>query len=251
MPLVAAAERLTQLRKIDVPSRFAHKLEEEIRARTRAQKLSEQSQSGKLIPFVPTQRFTRPTRSLSRRAWVAIIACVAMLLIISASLLTVSVHNVPRDPLVSNAQQTATQAQVEPTNSTQNRANASIQQLHSSIVELSVAVNEGQNDDAIRQALNTVSTWTSTSQEQVAALPDSSELPAIQQNLAKEIAEEEQTLHLLLKQIDWPMKVIFTHQLGLSGEPVLTVTSVAVHTQNSGALLVTLTGTYFSSMLSL
>ncbi len=93
--------------------------------------------------------------------------------------------------------------------------------------------------------------WTNTSQERVKALPVGSGLSAMQQNLAIEIAEEKQTLHLTLNQVDWPLKVDFTRQLGVVGEPVSTIASVVVSAENSGALQVTLTGSHFSSSAQL
>jgi hypothetical protein len=244
--VLEAAESLRQLQKVNVPPDFAHRLEGEIRARVRSQRASQQLETGRLISLVPSQGVApRPRHSQKRRAWGVALGAVAVLLIAFASLLTLSAHGFPGNA-PSESQQAENQETLTPGNAPQNRADAAISQLRSSLADLSTVVDEGRGDGAIQQALNTVSAWTSNSREAVSALPAGSELQVDQQSLKEALAEEDQTLRLLLKHVDWPMKVAFTRQLGVLGDPVPTVIHVTALAQINETLLVTLTGTNFA-----
>jgi hypothetical protein len=54
------------------------------------------------------------------------------------------------------------------------------------------------------------------------------------------------TVRQLLDQVDWPVRLACTQQLGALGDAVPTVTQVMVHAQSNGTLLITLTGTHFA-----
>lgn len=239
--LLDAAARLTQLRSINVPSSFERKLEQELRARVRTQKIAKLNQSGQLLPPAPVPGSTRAVHLLKRQAWAAIICLVALLLIICTGLL-VSGQGFPGNPF----KQTAHPGTPHLSQSTQDPANAAIQQLYSSLSDLKTVVNERRSDDAIQHALNAVADWTRTSQQEAATPGATSATPATEQKLAQGIAQEKQTLHLLLSQVDWSMKLAFTHQLGVLREPVPTVTAANAHLLSSGNTLVTLTGSNFS-----
>lgn len=242
--LLDAAEKLSQLRSINVPSLFAQKLEGELRARARAQNSAKLKQSGQLLLLAPARGSTRTIHPLKRQAWAAVICLVSILLIICTVIL-VSISSLPGDPFYTLTQ-TGKHVKLHLSNRVQDQANAAIQQLYSSLSDLKTVVNDGRGDDAIQQALNALADWTSTSQQEVATLDTSSEIPAIEQKLAQGIADEKQTLHFLLNQVDWSMKLAFSHQLGVLGEQVPTVATASIHILNSGNALVTLTGTNFS-----
>jgi hypothetical protein len=55
----------------------------------------------------------------------------------------------------------------------------------------------------------------------------------------------------MLDQVDWPVRLAFTRQLGALGDAVPTVTQVLVHPQSNGTLLITLTGTHFAPHVEL
>ncbi len=244
---LVAAENLMQLRKINVPPEFARRLEGELRASVRAQKVSQQTETGRLIPLTPSQgSVSRPYRSLKRRTWVSTLGAVAVLLIAFASLLTISARSLPGDPLY-NLKQAENRWALNFGGDPQNHANSAIGQLHSALADLSTVVNEGRDDGAIQQALNTVSTWTNNSREEVSALPAGSDLQTTRQSLEEALIEEDRTLRLLLNHVDWSMKVAFTHQLGALGDPVPAVTHVTMRAQDNGTLLITLTGAGFAS----
>lgn len=69
---------------------------------------------------------------------------------------------------------------------------------------------------------------------------------AAQRDLEGALAEEEQTLRHLLHQVEWPLGLAFTQQLGVLGDPVPTVTQVMVRRQSTGTRLITLMGTHFA-----
>lgn len=185
-----------------------------------------------------------------RRAWVTTLGAVAVLLIAFASLLTLSAQNSSGN-LPSGWKQDQKQETLTARAGAQNEALAALGHLHSALTSLTTVVNEGQNDHAIRQALETVSLWTRTSERAVSALPADLALQVTQHRLNEVLAEENQTLRLLLVQVDWPMKVAFTRQLGMLGDPVPRVIHVTVRAKTAGMFLVTLTGANFASRAQL
>ena len=248
---LAAARMLVQLQELALPAKFAHRLEGEIRIRARSQSVSQHIEAGRLIPFTPSQgAVPQPHRPLKRRAWVATVGAVAVLLTAFASLLTLSAHSLPGDPL-SGLKQAENQWTLPFGGDPQSHADAAIGQLRSSILDLNTVVNEGRDDGAIQQALSTVSVWTNNSREAVSALSAGPALQTAQQSLDGALRQEDQTLRLLLNHVDWPMKVAFTRQLGMLGDPVPTVIHVTVRAQSNGTLLVTLTGADFASRTQL
>lgn len=257
-----AVEALAQLKEISIPHEFANNLELSIRARAR--NLNEQNCGN--IPLTQTHSLNdqnrwiiQPVQSHSpidpqplfkRRAWITFLRIAAVLIIAGIGVLTASAHSLPGDALY-GLSQAEKQFTLTFAGAPQNRANLQIDQLRSAIVDLSTAVNEGRDDGAIRLALNTVTAKTSDSQEAVAALPVDSMREEARRALSSALAKEEQILHLLLNNVDWPVRLAFTQQLGTLGESVPTVTNVVVHTQSKGTLLITLTGTHFAPQAQL
>ena len=241
---LAAAERLAQLQEIEVPPTFASYLELSIRARARAQ------QDGRTIPLVRPRSPAGSSRFLMRRAWITVLEIAAVLILALVGILTASARSLPGDALY-GLKQAEYQFTLTFTSDPHDRASAQIDQLHSTLVDLSTAVNNGRDDDAIRLALKLVAAKTNDSREAVAALPAGSEREAAQRDLDSVLADEEQTLRHLLDRGDWPMQLAFTRQLGALGDPVPTVTHAMVRTQSNGTLLITLTGTHFAPQAEL
>lgn len=165
------------------------------------------------------------------------VACVGVL--------TASARSLPGDALY-GLKQAEKQFTLSFANNPQNRASAQIDQLRSALVDLNTVVNDGRDDEAIRVALDTVVAKTSDSREAVAALTAGSERDAAQRGLDGILAVEDQTLRHLLNNVDWPMRLALTHQLGALSDPVPTVTDVKVSAQSNGTLLLTLIGTHFA-----
>ena len=259
---MAAAEALAQLKDISIPHEFAHNLELSIRARARnlneenrgtisfAQTYNLNEHKRRTISPVQSQSPVDPQPLFKRRAWITLLRVAAVFIIAGIGILTASERSQPGDALYGLGQ-AEKQFTLTFAGAAQNSANLQIDQLRSAIVDLKTAVNEGRDDGAIKLALATVAAKTSKSQEAVAALPADSTHEEVQEALSSVLAEEEQTLHLLLNNVDWSVRLAFTQQLGTLGESVPTVTNVVVHTQSNGTLLITLTGTYFAPQAQL
>jgi IPT/TIG domain len=236
---LAAAEALTQLREIDVPYEFAGHLEFTIRTHTR--ELAQQNSTTIQIvrPRSPAQHFPM------RRAWLAVLGIAAVLMLACVGMLTASAQSLPGDTFY-GLKQAENQFKITLASNPQDRISVQIEQVQSTLVDLSTVVNARRDDDAIRLALNSVAAKTKDSRGAVAALPASPEREAAQRELDGVLAREEQTLRHLLDNVDWPIRLAFTQQLGVLGDPVPTVTHVVVRTQSNGTLLITLTGTHFA-----
>jgi hypothetical protein len=165
-------------------------------------------------------------------------------------LLTVSAHSLPGDALY-GLKQAEHQFTLTFENNPQNRVSAQIDLLRSALVDLGAVVNDGRSDDAIRLALDTVAAKTIACRGAVAAVPAGSEREVAQRDLDSILTEEEQTLRHQLDQVDWPIRLAFTQQLGTLGDPVPTVTHVAIRTQINGMLLITMTGSHFAPQAEL
>src|SRR5258708_4357268 len=237
----AAADVLTQLREIAVPPEFAGYLELYIRARAR----SFGQQTSNAIPVVCPRSRAGSQRFLARRSWTAVLGFAAVLLAACISILTASARSLPGDTLY-GLKQAEYQLTLNFASGPQDRASAQIDQLRNALVDLRTVVTAGRADDAIRLALSSVAAKTNDSQGAVAALPAGAEREATERDLDGVLAQEEQTVRQMLDQVDWPVRLAFTQQLGALGDPVPTVTQVLVHPQSNGTLLITLTGTHFT-----
>jgi len=236
---LAAAEVLTQLREIDVPSEFASYLELYIRARSFGQ------QTSNALPVVHPRSRAGTHRFLARPAWTAVLGIAAVLLVACIGLLTASARSLPGDTLY-GVKQAENQLTLTFAGGPQDRASAQIEQLQSALLDLRTVVTEGRADDAIRLALASIAANTDASRGAVAALPAGAGREAAELGLDGVLAQEEQTVRHLLDQVDWPVRLAFTRQLGALGDAVPTVTQVMVRQESNGTLLITLTGTHFA-----
>jgi hypothetical protein len=240
---LAAAHALVQLNKIDIPPAFAQKLELSIRSRARDLARQNYNSLSTTRPLsIP--RSPRPQRPLVHRAWCAALGIAAALLA-CVGILTASAHSLPGDALY-GLKQAEEQFTLDFSNSPQDRVNAQINQLHSTLADLNTVVNAGRGDDAIRLALNSVADKTNNARTAVTTLPAGASRDAAQQNLNSILKDEDQTLRHLLNQMDWPVRLAFTRQLGALGDPIPTVTRVTTLAQSNGTLQITLTGTNFA-----
>lgn len=245
---LAAAAKLANLREIDVPVDFTCRLEASLRARARGlpRSISPFPQTRSTVPHVQRQGASRARRAFGRRALVAVIGIVAMLVAACTGLLTASANSLPDGPLY-GLKQVEDQVRLTFASDPQTRAYTQMDVLRGALEDLKTEVNDGHSDAAITQALHIVASRTQASQQAVAALPTGSERDAGQQNLDRLLVSEDQTLRHLLAHADWSLRVLFTKQLGVLGDPVPAVTRVTISLQLDGTLLVTLNGVYFAS----
>ena len=241
---LAAAHALARLNEIDIPPNFARKLELSIRSRARDLARQNNNSFSTTRPLsIP--RSPRPQRSQPRHAWITALGIAAALLLACVGILTASARSLPGDALYS-LKQAEEQFTLNFTNNPQDRVNAQINQLHSTLTDLDTVVSAGRGDDAIRQALNTITNKTNNIRTAVAALPPGASRDTAQRNLNNVLGEEDQTVRHLLNQVDWPTRLAFTGQLGALGDPVPTVTHITTLVQSNRTLLITLTGTNFA-----
>ncbi|HET8851352.1 MAG TPA: hypothetical protein VFN02_02415, partial [Ktedonobacteraceae bacterium] len=174
-----------------------------------------------------------------------VLGAAAVLILVYIFVLTAYTRSLPGDPLygLKQAEQQFTRTFA---GGPLDRAIVQINQLRSSLVDLSTVVNDGRGDDAIRLALNIVAVKTGDSRRAVAVVPAGTGREAAQQDLDSALAVEEQTLRHLLDHADWPIRLAFTNQLGALGDPVPTVTHAMVLTQNNGTFVIILTGMHFA-----
>jgi hypothetical protein len=252
---LVAAETLTRLQEINVPPAFAHRLETYVRARARTSGLHQQDgkaqqngtfqQNGKVPAMALPLRPVRSAHPPRRRAWLSALSIAAALILACIGVLTASAHSLPGD-LLYGVKQAENRLTLTFASDAQTRAGIQIDQLRSALADLRTVVNEGRGDDTISTALGVTAADTSESQQAVAALPAGSTRDDAQHNLDSALVEQKQALRGLLDHLDWPMQLAFTHQLGVLGDQVPTISSAQVRAQNNGTLLITLTGTNFA-----
>jgi hypothetical protein len=238
---LAAAEVFAQMREIEVPAGFANRLELSIRSRARS--LTEQN--GGTMPSERTQSLAGSQHFPKQRVWIAALRIAAVLIVACVGVLTASAHSHPGDALY-GLKLAEHQLTLNFENNPQNRVSAQIDQLRSTLGDLGKVVNDGRGDDAIRLALDSVAAKTIACRGAVAALPIGSEREAAQQDLDSILTEEKQTLRHQLAQVDWPIRLAFTLQLGTLGYPVPTVIRVVISSQINRMLLITLTGSHYA-----
>jgi hypothetical protein len=244
---LAAVETLARLQEMKVPAAFASHLELSIRACAR----SLAQQNGRTTPLARPRGYAGlSTHFMMRRAWAAVLGIAAVLVVACVGILTASAQSLPGDTLY-GLKQAEYQFAVTFAGDSKGRASVQINQLHSTLVDLSTVVNDRRGDDAIRLALNVVAAKTNDSQGAVAALPAGAEREAAQHDLDTVLTEEDQTLRQLMDHVDWPIQLAFTQQLGALGDPIPTVTNAIVGAQSNGTLQIILTGTHFAPQAEL
>jgi len=242
---VEAAERVREWEGVEVPVEVAARVEQVLRARLRSSSFHQQQSQTSLervyiVPLPPPRRAHSPARP-GHRARFASLAAAAVLVLAFTGLLAFSAHLLPGQ----NASGTLAPV-VQATRDPQVRLQNALTRLQNALSDLQTAASNRRGDQALSMALQTVAARTSECQAAAAELAGSSQRAAAQGNLTRLLAQEEQILRQWLPTLDWSLRLRFTHQLGILGDPVPTVTHVSIQVQSSGTVLVTLTGTHFT-----
>ncbi len=188
----------------------------------------------------PARRWRRPPR------WLVAAGSLAALFAILIGLGVAAQHSLPGDPLYSVKEwqiQVAYARNNDPTDASQFALN----QLQSTLSDFQATVTQGRSGDAIQVALQSVVTWTQTSQREVAALPAGPDHDARQADLTSALAQEQLVLKSALPNLAWSPRVAVSAQLGALGAPAPTITGGQVTRQGEETLAVTLTGANFSA----
>lgn len=244
-PLAAsleAANEVRQLQSIPLPPALVGRLEAAVRARARALQQEEIA----TIPRLPTPRprhgtpgALRPTRRLVVAGASALMAC----LLIGIILINASAHSLPGDWLygIKQWQNQLTLAQAQ---TPEDRAKVTLQQLANALTDLRAEIADHHADANVQAALTIVTKATQTAQTAANGLPAGAARQQAQVNLAQALSAERATLTTLLKQVDWPMRLLFTKQLGALGAAVPQITAVTV-TKETGNVLLRIQGSRF------
>lgn len=235
------ADTLLQLRQMQVPPQLAARVESHVR--THIHHAPRQNDTPLVRPNFRLRASARPFRT--QRAWSALLGAAVLLILVFAGTLSASARSLPGDPLY-GVRQAQYQLTLTFASGPSARADAMINELNSTITNLSSVVNDGRRQDAILQALQIVVTQTRDSQAATASLPAGSERAAVQRHLDSVLTAEKQTLRMLLMHVNWPVRVALTQQLGMLGDAVPSVAGVRSSSQSDGTLQLTVTGTNFA-----
>ncbi len=186
------------------------------------------------------RRWRRPPR------WLVAAGSLAALIAILVGLGVAAQHSLPGDPLYSVKEwqiQVAYARNNDPTDASQFALN----QLQSTLSDFQATVTQGRSGDAVQVALQSVVTWTQTSQREVAALPAGPDHDARQADLTAALSQEQLVLRSALPNLAWSPRVAVTAQLGAIGAQTPTISGGQVARLGEETLAVTLTGANFSA----
>lgn len=239
---LAVAETLLELQDIEVPSELAARIE----LRVRAHSHHPPQQNGKIIPL-PGFRARPNFHSFGKRSgWIALLGAAALLVLICVGTLTAAARSLPGE-LLYGVKQAEYQVQLDLAGSPHARTEDAINQLRSTLADLSTVVNDGGDQNVTMQAFTLLSAKTAESWAAVADVPAAADRQGVQRDLDGALIAEEQTLRSLLKHTNyWQVRLAFTHQLGVLGDTVGTVSQAIVSHQSDGTYLLTVIGTNFA-----
>jgi hypothetical protein len=239
---LAVAETLLLLQDIEVPSELAARIE----LRVRAHSHPSPQQNGKIIPL-PGFRARPNFHSFGKRpGWIALLGAAALLVLICVGTLTAAARSLPGE-LLYGVKQAEYQVQLDLAGNPHTRAEDAINQLRSTLADLSTVVNEGGDQDVTMQAFTLLNAKTAESRAAVADVPAGADRQAVQRDLNGVLITEEHTLRSLLNHTNyWQVRLAFTHQLGVLGDTVPKVSQAIVSQQSNGTYLLTVKGTNFA-----
>jgi hypothetical protein len=162
-----------------------------------------------------------------------------------ASLFAFSVYSLPGDPLY-GLKQAQNQFTLIFAHDPETKVQTELALLQGALSDLQTVANGQRGDQTLTLALQTVAVRTYACRTAVAEVPAGSQRIAAQGDFTGLLTQEEQMLRQLLPPLDWLLRLQFTRQLGALGDPVPTVTHVAVQIQSTGGVLLILTGTHFA-----
>lgn len=240
---MAAADDIQRLQTIPFPTAFAERLQSQVRARARA--LHDAATSADCRSVTPRSVPRRHFRRTLRQVWgISASACIVFGLL-GVALVNASAQSVPGDWLYS-LKQLRNQIALSQAQTAGAKAQIALQQLQSALADFNDEVAHHRSDADIHQSLTVLVGATTTAQVATNALSASSERTTAQVALSQELAKEEGILHHLLGQVDWPIRVMMSTQLGNLGAVVPQIIGVIV-TRQRGMIVLDLQGAHFGS----
>jgi hypothetical protein len=181
-----------------------------------------------------------------RRIVVAAGSAITAVLLAAIFLAVASANSVPGDWLYGLKQFGNSVAYANAPNAT-GKAQVAVQQLQTALVDLRTEVTNQRSDADVKQAIAIVVTYTQNAQLATDSLPAGSDRDASQSALESALSDEQATLHNILNQRDWSLRLICTQQLGALGEVIPQITNVQITPSGVETSRITITGTHFST----
>ena len=239
-PRLAAAEMFARLNMIEIPS----DVEQRIEARVRNQTAALQAEKPHAASRRSLLRLLKG-RPATQRAWMTVLGAVAALLLAFLGITSVAANSLPGDPLY-GIRQAEQQVALAWTGDQSARASLQLTQLQQAIADLNTVARQHRADTAIQDALAAVIAETRASRSAVNTLPTGQARETLARSLENTLQEERQTLHRLLFQVDWHMRLAFTQQLGALGEAIPTLAQATIVEGTGDTLVITVTGKNFA-----
>lgn len=258
---LTAAERVSHLQQIEVPAQFASRLEQSLRAQIRAhrsQSLTQEHrpagtdiQGLRMVSSGPLALRQQNQRKAPRRRPVVALLGVAALLVLAFVFLLSLATGLPLGTRTASSSPTGRPGSPTPTISAQAQLQNDLASLQNDLTNLKTAVVNQQGDATIQAALQDVVTRTQVCQQDVTTMPAGTLRTAAQQKVTQTLMQEEQTLRTLLGPLSWPLRVAFTQQLDVLGDPVPTIAHVSARPQINGTVLIVITGAHIDAQAML
>jgi len=230
---------------VEVAARVEQVLRARLRSSSQRQRSAQTASGRRVILIAGRRRSAGASRPAKRRPWIVLLGTAAALVLSFASLFAFSVYSLPGDPLY-GLKQAQNQFTLIFAHDPETKVQTELAMLQGALSDLQTVADGRRGDQALTLALQTVAARTDACRIAVADVPAGSQRTAALGDLSGVLAQEEQILRQLLPPLDWSLRLQFTHQLGALGDPVPTVTHVAVQIQPTGNVLVTLIGTHFT-----
>ncbi len=239
---MAAAAEVQRLRNIQIPVSFASRLERQVRARSR--ELCEDGATESLPSLAA--HTARQTRLPQRRMVIAVGSAITAMLVAVIFLAVASVNSVPGDWLY-GIKQFGNQIALANASGPAAKAQVAVQQLQAALTDLRTEVANQRPDADVQQAIAVVVADTQNAQSATDAVPAGSDYATSQSALANVLSDERATLHSILSQRDWSLRLICTQQLGTLGETIPAITNVQVIPVSEDSSRLIITGTNFAA----
>jgi hypothetical protein len=236
--LRAAADDVRRLHQISVPADFAAKLEARVRARARA--------LARTPPSAPTpgQRWSH-LPPVQRAAIIGGSSFVALLLLLGI-IIYGAANSLPGDWLY-GLKQFGESIALSQAHTPAAKAQVAVGQLHGALADVRAEIRDHRSDADIDAALAVVISDTKTATSLTNAISGQADRTAAKAQLTQALGDEQQTLRQALPQLDWPLRLDFTAQLGAIGAAVPQIASVTVGQTAEGKVPLQIHGSDFSS----
>jgi hypothetical protein len=236
---LAAIGQMQLLQHVLVPADFAARAEQQVRQRARTL----QREQGHLADV---DHRSRPRRWMSTPQRIVTAAVSTLIgLVLTGTLVTyAAAQSLPGDWLY-GLKQWSNQLALNQAQTPAAKAQIALQQLREALIDLQVEIRDHRSEGDIREALSIVSADTRAAEKLTAQISPGASAVTAQMHLAQGLTEEQNVLRQLLLQVDWPLRLALTTQLGTIGVAVPQITNVLVTKPTAGSIRLTIEGDDF------